>query len=206
MQPSGRSDWLTISAVDCHLDAVARSSLLLSTVEQLERAVTNAYAGSAFALPSAPRSVRTFFATNRRVCANWFAQLRPQAIILAYRLVDDPFAVIRNAFAYLREFDEREPEPRRLDEARADELESLCLYLAATLARLDAPHHIATLRCWLHSRNLLGLTAERTRFSWLDGFLALAEGSFERAIDAFCSYLASLTGTFTFLSHQFFDH
>ncbi|XP_071960703.1 serine/threonine-protein kinase SMG1-like [Antedon mediterranea] len=62
---------------------VLRPRLLLQFLEHLEKLMYNSYEGCAIAMPSASKTVKTFFRTNRNSVQDWLKTIRPLALDIA---------------------------------------------------------------------------------------------------------------------------
>ncbi|XP_052872564.1 serine/threonine-protein kinase Smg1 [Anopheles cruzii] len=76
--------------------------ILLGFLEALEKAIYNASAGTAFALPDPEKPVRIFFRTNASTCGEWFNRIRTAVDLVALHCME-PEMVIRYSEAVLRE-------------------------------------------------------------------------------------------------------
>jgi hypothetical protein len=84
-------------------DATARKhatvARLLKFFDVLEKHIYLAYEGSVTTLINLPLMTVSFFRTNRKVCVDWFARIRPRLMAAAAAVPHAPSDSIRYAFA-----------------------------------------------------------------------------------------------------------
>lgn len=159
------------------LGTLKRAHLLLDFLEHLERAMYNAYEGSAGSLPSVGRAVRAFFRTNRATCAEWVGRVRPHAARLALR-AGRPATAFRHASLALS---------ARAAAAASQDLKHqdlpLLLDAADALILLRCPDALAGLQAW-------SKTSLEKELPWLEAAECHAAGRFESAAERYASLLA----------------
>ncbi|XP_041362847.1 serine/threonine-protein kinase SMG1-like [Gigantopelta aegis] len=117
-----------------------RIHLLLQFMEHLEKLLYNAYEGCAVAMPVYPKTVRTFFRTNRNTCQEWLARIRMCVVKIAVQAGIYPVAV-RHAFELLKEMHEN-------DATQGPEFEQAVVLLVQSLTQLRSPESIMGIYNW----------------------------------------------------------
>ncbi|ESO84130.1 hypothetical protein LOTGIDRAFT_229624 [Lottia gigantea] len=84
-----------------------RVQLLMYFMENLEKILYNAYEGCTVAMPAIPKTVKTFFRTNRGTCEEWLTRIRKCVITTALNAGMSAMAV-RHAFQLLKDMAEAE--------------------------------------------------------------------------------------------------
>ncbi|XP_064478014.1 serine/threonine-protein kinase SMG1-like isoform X2 [Ornithodoros turicata] len=164
------------------LKALRRAHLLLDFLEHLDRAMYNAYEGSAGCLPSVGRAVRAFFRTNRATCEEWVGRVRPYAARLALR-AGRPAIAYRHASLALAAHG-----ASRSSQDSQHSQDPLVLFDAASaLVLLRCPDALVGLRIWSKA------TLEKEH-AWLDAAATHATGRFESAAEQYSSLLGESTG------------
>uniref|UniRef100_A0A674MC73 non-specific serine/threonine protein kinase n=1 Tax=Takifugu rubripes TaxID=31033 RepID=A0A674MC73_TAKRU len=163
---------------DGHHSNQLRLALLLQYLENLEKLMYNAYEGCANALTSPPKSIKTFFYTNRQTCQDWLTRIR-LALMRVGLLSGKPAVTIRHGFDLLTEF--------KNSSAQGPEVEVLLTLLAEALCELNCPEAIQGLAAW-------SLLTSGRSLGWLSSVALQAEGRFEKAALEYQDHLSAVTG------------
>ncbi|KAG0427948.1 hypothetical protein HPB47_025033, partial [Ixodes persulcatus] len=151
--------------------SLKRAQLLIDFLEHLDKAMYNAYEGTAATLSPPPKAVRTFFRTNRATCLEWLTRVRPKAVKVALRA--GRFAeALRHAWAL------GTPTSAWSPASAAVGFESVLLDVAKCLVALRCPEALTGL--YAYSKSALG-----HRIPWLKAAAAHAGGRLESAAEEY---------------------
>uniref|UniRef100_A0A6B0VG32 non-specific serine/threonine protein kinase n=1 Tax=Ixodes ricinus TaxID=34613 RepID=A0A6B0VG32_IXORI len=151
--------------------SLKRAQLLIDFLEHLDKAMYNAYEGTAATLSPPPKTVRTFFRTNRATCLEWLTRVRPKAVKVALRA--GRFAeALRHAWAL------GTPTSAWSPASAAVGFESVLLDVAKCLVALRCPEALTGL--YAYSKSALG-----HRIPWLKAAAAHAGGRLESAAEEY---------------------
>ncbi|EEC17441.1 fkbp-rapamycin associated protein, putative [Ixodes scapularis] len=151
--------------------SLKRAQLLIDFLEHLDKAMYNAYEGTAATLSPPPKAVRTFFRTNRATCLEWLTRVRPKAVKVALRA--GRFAeALRHAWAL------GTPTSTWSPSSAAVGFESVLLDVAKCLVALRCPEALTGL--YAYSKSALG-----QRIPWLKAAAAHAGGRLESAAEEY---------------------
>ncbi|CAN8008397.1 unnamed protein product, partial [Ixodes pacificus] len=151
--------------------SLKRAQLLIDFLEHLDKAMYNAYEGTAATLSPPPKAVRTFFRTNRATCLEWLTRVRPKAVKVALRA--GRFAeALRHAWAL------GTPTSAWSPASAAVGFESVLLDVAKCLVALRCPEALTGL--YAYSKSALG-----QRIPWLKAAAAHAGGRLESAAEEY---------------------
>ncbi|KAJ3126559.1 Serine/threonine-protein kinase smg1 [Nowakowskiella sp. JEL0407] len=124
---------------------------ILMLIQTLEMQIRHAAddGGVALVMPSAPRASVTFFATNRRVCEDWFSRMRTKIVYAASEVVGCDISngiVLQNGFSGLLQM-----EKNMKSEGWAVEVEKTIVSLVHSLLNERDPDAIVGLIKWVHN-------------------------------------------------------
>ncbi len=153
---------------------------LLTLFSCLERALSNAFDGSAVTLPPPAKSIAVFFHANKQTCLEWLTRLRLSVIRLAFHVGEHAF-VVKNAYHLLE---------RKLtkDQQHDDEFATVVAYLASALVRLNCREELGGLYVWCKEN------ADR-RFYWLRSTEEMTGVSVERGLSSLQKALVADAGS-----------
>ncbi|XP_048245963.1 serine/threonine-protein kinase SMG1-like isoform X1 [Haliotis rufescens] len=154
--------------------SLLRVHLLLQFMEHLEKLLYNAYEGCAVAMPTPPKTVRTFFRTNRNTCQEWIARIRVCIIKMAVH-AGMSAAAARHAYELLKDMVDA-------DNTNVPEFEQGVVYLTQALCDLRSPECVMGVYNWC--RDVAG-----RKFSWIKAVAEKAERRYEAAAREFKSML-----------------
>ncbi|CAN8005347.1 unnamed protein product [Ixodes hexagonus] len=151
--------------------SLRRAQLLVDFLEHLDKAMYNAYEGTAATLAPPPKAVRTFFRTNRATCLEWLARVRPKAVRVALKA--GRFAeALRHAWAL------GTPSAALTPAAAAIGFESVLLQVVACLVALRCPE--ALVGVYAYTKSALG-----RRLPWIKAAADHAAGKLESAAEEY---------------------
>lgn len=155
---------------------VQRVRLLLEFVEHLEKAMYNAADGTATALLTPPKPVRTFFYTNKSTCAEWLTRNR-MAIVVVSLHAGLASSAVRHGYCLLQDL---------LDagNTKGADFENAVLHVAWALYKLKEAEAVQGLYVWC--RDIVGC-----KILYLKALADQAAGRFETAADSYSKIISS---------------
>ncbi|XP_062590366.1 serine/threonine-protein kinase SMG1-like isoform X1 [Saccostrea cucullata] len=148
------------------LSSHLRVHLLLQFMEHLEKLLYNAYEGCAMAMPMSPKSVRTFFRTNKGTCLEWLSRIRSSVIKIALHN-GMPALAVRQCHQLLQEMKEN-------NTLQGLEFEQTVLYLVKALGELKQGDAIMGVYSWCKEQT-------GKKFLWIKALVEKASGKYESA-------------------------
>ncbi|KAJ1554956.1 Serine/threonine-protein kinase smg1, partial [Nowakowskiella sp. JEL0078] len=170
------------------ISLINRVGVLLNFIEILELQIHHAADGGGVAIhvPAAPRASIAFFHTNRRVCEEWFARMRPNIIFSASKWIGTVSAngiVIRNGLQILSENARKMSEDSSLWNS---EFEKIVVPLVIALMSQNDPDPIVGIYKWSQNQNFSnknGFKIDNSLIKWINAAALFAESRFQTAVD-----------------------
>ncbi|XP_053950535.1 serine/threonine-protein kinase Smg1 [Anastrepha ludens] len=158
-----------------HLMSLQRNTrLLLGFIDSLEKHIYNAAEGTAFAIPSLEKPVKTFFRINAHTCNEWLNRIRPSVNMIAMHSMM-PELVICNSEAILR-----------MNKLSDVQLDHIIITFVWALLCCDEPCTLQGLHIWLKSHH----PKAAKRCVWILYSAEQAAGHKEQAADNYEAFLA----------------
>ncbi|XP_048758488.2 serine/threonine-protein kinase SMG1-like [Ostrea edulis] len=148
------------------LSSHLRVHLLLQFMEHLEKLLYNAYEGCAMAMPMSPKTVRTFFRTNKGTCLEWLSRIRSSIIKIALHS-GMPAMAVRQCHQLLQEMKEN-------NTLQGFEFEQTVLFLVKALCELKQGDAIMGVYSWCKEQT-------GKKFLWIKALVEKASGKYESA-------------------------
>ncbi|XP_067130817.1 serine/threonine-protein kinase SMG1 [Centruroides vittatus] len=174
---AGKQENLKISQ-NCNGNDLLRVRLLLDIMEHLEKLMYNAYEGCALTLSTPPKTVRTFFRTNKATCLEWLTRVRMATLVVALQSGQLAMA-LRQGYQLLEEMTEAK-------NTQGLEFDQVLMYVVEALIGLRCPEAILGLYNWCkecHGR----------KFTWIKAAVDQAASRFETAAFEYICILYSLS-------------
>lgn len=148
------------------LSSHLRVHLLLQFMEHLEKLLYNAYEGCAVAMPMSPKTVRTFFRTNKGTCLEWLSRVRSSVIKIALHS-GMPAMAIRQCHQLLQEMKDN-------NTLQGYDFEQTVLFLVKALVELKEGDAIMGVYNWCKEQT-------GKKFLWIKALVEKATGKYESA-------------------------
>ncbi|XP_067939464.1 serine/threonine-protein kinase SMG1-like [Watersipora subatra] len=151
--------------------------MLLQFMENLEKALYNAYEGAAGQLTTHGKIARSFFRTNRNTCTEWLTRIRLHILSIA-STYGHPATVIRHGYELITDM-------LRSQSTQTPEFDLAIVYLTEAWCQLNCPEAVQGLYEWCKT------TCSR-KLTWLKPLILKAMNRFEDAIHELKNSLSNL--------------
>lgn len=155
-----------------------RVRLLLDIMEHLEKLMYNAYEGCALTLSTPPKTVRTFFRTNKATCLEWLTRVRMATLVVSLQSGQLAMAV-RQGYQLLEEMTEAR-------NTQGVEFDHVLMYVVEALIGLRCPEAVLGLYNWCKE-------CHNRKFTWIKAAVDQAASRFETAAFEYICILYSLS-------------
>ncbi|XP_078691237.1 serine/threonine-protein kinase SMG1-like isoform X6 [Branchiostoma floridae x Branchiostoma belcheri] len=150
-----------------HYTAQLQVHLLLQFLENLDKFMYNAYEGCAVAMSAPPKTVRTFFRTNRATCLEWLNRIRLSIMTIALHC-GQPAAALRHGYELLWDMKDN-------NNTQGSEFEHAVVLVVQALSELRCPDAIVGMLAWC--RDVIG-----RNMPWINAIKEQAGGRYEAAV------------------------